>query len=74
VLRSRSSACLQSQRPSCQAVKALIADQSGLAATKQKISTPALGFLKDTLTLAYYNIALGGTLQLGLKERGGRKK
>jgi len=56
------------------AVKQLLADATGLAANKQKISTPALGFLKDNLTLAYYNIPVGSTLQLGLKERGGRKK
>lgn len=55
--------------------KALIKNAAGgLAPNKQKISTPALGFLTDKHTLAYYNIALGGTLQLSLKERGGRKK
>ena len=56
-------------------LKKLIKDAAGgLAANKQKISSPALGFLTDKRTLAYYNIALGATLQLSLKERGGRKK
>ena len=56
-------------------MKKLIKEAAGgLAANKQKISTPALGFLTDKHTLAYYNIAVGATLQLSLKERGGRKK
>ena len=29
---------------------------------------------QDKNTFAYYNIAAGATLQLALKERGGRKK
>ena len=56
-------------------LKKLIKEAAGgLAANKQKISTPALGFLTDKHSLAYYNIAVGATLQLSLKERGGRKK
>lgn len=56
-------------------MKKLIKEAAGgLAANKQKISTPALGFLTDKHTLAYYNITLGSTLQLSVKERGGRKK
>ena len=31
-------------------------------------------FFKDSNTLAYYNVANGSTVQLQLKERGGRKK
>lgn len=55
--------------------KALIKDATGgLAANKQKLSAPGLGFLTDKKTFAYYNIAAGSTLQLALKERGGRKK
>ena len=54
--------------------KALIKDATGgLAANKQKLSAPGLGFLTDKKTFAYYNIAAGSTLQLALKERGGRK-
>ena len=55
--------------------KTLIKDATGgLAANKQKLSAPGLGFLTDKKTFAYYNIAAGSTLQLALKERGGRKK
>lgn len=55
--------------------KKLIKDATGgLAANKQKLSAPGLGFLTDKKTFAYYNIAAGATLQLALKERGGRKK
>jgi len=46
----------------------------GLAANKQKISAPGLGFLTDKNSLAYYNVKAGSTLTLALKERGGRKK
>ena len=31
-------------------------------------------FVKDSNTLAFYNITNGTTVQLQLKERGGRKK
>jgi splicing factor 3A subunit 1 len=31
-------------------------------------------FFKDSNSLAYYNVAPGSVVQLGLKERGGRKK
>ena len=31
-------------------------------------------YLKDTNTLAYYNMRDGSLIQLQLKERGGRKK
>ena len=55
-------------------VKKMIMQATGLAVNKQKISTPALGFFKDNASLAYYNIVPGGSLTLGLKERGGRKK
>ena len=33
-----------------------------------------LSVLKDDKTLAYYNIMNGSTLELSIKERGGRKK
>lgn len=45
-----------------------------LAQNKQKLSTPGLGFLKDTATLAYYNLKDGSTIMLTLKERGGGKR
>ena len=56
-------------------LKKLIKEAAGgLAANKQKISVPGLGFFTDKNSLAYYNIKYGTTLQLSLKERGGRKK
>jgi len=43
-----------------------------LAQNKQKLSTPALGFLKDTASLAYYNLRDGAVLNLSIKARGKR--
>jgi splicing factor 3A subunit 1 len=53
-------------------VKERIAGEVALAANKQKLSSRH-GFLKDNLSLAYYNIGPTDTLTLGLKERGGRR-
>lgn len=55
-------------------VKARLAAVIGVASSKQKMSTGALGFLKDTSTLAAYNFGTGTQLVMGLKERGGRTK
>jgi splicing factor 3A subunit 1 len=55
-------------------VKARLAAATGVAASKQKLSTQALGFLKDSSTLAAYNFGSGTVLIMGLKERGGRTK
>ena len=55
-------------------VKARLANAIGVPASKQKMSTQALGFLKDTSTLAAYNFGSGTVLIMGLKERGGRTK
>jgi splicing factor 3A subunit 1 len=41
---------------------------------KQQLSREHVGVLKNELTLAFYNVDAGVQLQLGLKERGGRKK
>ena len=55
--------------------KKLVKDAlGGLAANKQKISAPGLGFLVDKKTLAFYNLGFGTVVTLTLKERGGRKK
>ena len=51
-------------------VKARLAAAVGVPASKQKVSSLALGFLKDTSTLAAYNFGAGTALQLGLKVRG----
>jgi splicing factor 3A subunit 1 len=55
-------------------VKARLASVVGVPSSKQKMSTAALGFLKDTSTLAAYNFGMGTQLAMGLKERGGRTK
>ncbi|KAF9624024.1 hypothetical protein IFM89_007722 [Coptis chinensis] len=54
-------------------LKEKIAGEVQLPANKQKLSGRA-GFLKDNLSLAYYNIVAGETLTLALRERGGRKR
>ncbi|GBG81804.1 hypothetical protein CBR_g33984 [Chara braunii] len=54
-------------------LKGKIAAELGLPASKQKLSSRG-GFFKDNLTLAYYNVAPGDIVYLGIKERGGRKK
>lgn len=40
---------------------------------KQKISYEGI-FFKDSNSVAYYNLLSGATIQLQVKERGGRKK
>ena len=56
------------------ALKKRITQELGLPATKQQLSTPDLGFLKDAITLAQYNLGMGAVLTLSLRERGGKKK
>lgn len=46
----------------------------GMPANKQKLRAKELGFLKDEKSMAYYNFVSGVELELGIKERGGRKK
>ena len=38
------------------------------------MAAPGLGFIKDGVTLAQYNIGSGTVLKLTLRERGGKKK
>lgn len=64
---------IQSLSETVGSLKEKIAGEIQLPANKQKLSSRA-GFLKDNLTLAYYNIGPGETLTLALRERGGRKK
>lgn len=47
---------------------------NGMPANKQKLRTEAMGYLKDNKSLAYYNFTDGVEIELGTKERGGRKK
>jgi splicing factor 3A subunit 1 len=51
------------------AIKPLAGD---LPQNKQKLSTPGLGFLKDTASLAYYNLRNGSAVTLSIKARGKR--
>ena len=43
-----------------------------MPATKQQLRSPTLGFLKDSLTLAHFNIANGSMLDLVVRSRGRR--
>eukprot|EP00262_Sarcandra_glabra_P011582 TRINITY_DN2813_c0_g1_i3.p1 TRINITY_DN2813_c0_g1~~TRINITY_DN2813_c0_g1_i3.p1 ORF type:complete len:813 (-),score=224.65 TRINITY_DN2813_c0_g1_i3:483-2921(-) len=64
---------IQSLSETIGSLKEKIAGEVQLPANKQKLSGRA-GFLKDNLSLAYYNIGPGETLSLALRERGGRKR
>jgi len=46
----------------------------GMPPNKQKLKTTHVPILKDQHSLAFYNIADGAIISLGVKERGGRKK
>lgn len=55
-------------------VKALLSVQLGsMPPSKQQLKSSTLGFLKDNLTLAHYNIKPGSGLELLVRSRGGRK-
>ncbi|KAL0271797.1 UNVERIFIED_CONTAM: hypothetical protein PYX00_008785 [Menopon gallinae] len=54
-------------------VKSKVHEDTGMPPGKQKIHWEGM-FLKDSNSLAYYNILPGTVLQLQIKERGGRKK
>lgn len=54
-------------------LKSQIQDKTTVPASKQKLSFEGI-FLKDTNSLAYYNMQNGSTVHLQFKERGGRKK
>lgn len=64
---------VQSLSESVSSLKEKIAGEIQLPANKQKLSGKA-GFLKDNLSLAYYNVGGGEMLSLSLRERGGRKR
>ncbi|XP_047319029.1 probable splicing factor 3A subunit 1 [Impatiens glandulifera] len=64
---------VQSLSETVGSLKEKIAGEIQLPSNKQKLSGKA-GFLKDNLTLAYYNVTQGETLALSLRERGGRKR
>ncbi|XP_022904768.1 splicing factor 3A subunit 1 [Onthophagus taurus] len=54
-------------------VKVKVQEETSMAPAKQKLFYDGM-FFKDSNTLAYYNIVPGATIQLQIKERGGRKK
>lgn len=54
-------------------LKQMIQGQTDMPLSKQKISFNGT-FLKDNFTVAYYNILTNSTVNLQVKERGGRKK
>jgi len=47
---------------------------NGMAANKQKLQLAPFGVLGDNRSLAYYNLQSNVEIDLGMKERGGRKK
>lgn len=64
---------VQSLSETVGSLKEKIAGDIQLPANKQKLSGKP-GFLKDNMSLAYYNVGAGETLALSLRERGGRKR
>jgi splicing factor 3A subunit 1 len=54
-------------------IKTQINDQLGIPPGKQKLQYEGM-FIKDSSSLAFYNVGNGSTIVMGLKERGGRKK
>ena len=55
-------------------VKSRLSERTGVAPNKQKLKVEGLGWLKDNLTLAHYNLAGDVSLTLGSKERAKAKK
>ncbi|KAF7827701.1 putative splicing factor 3A subunit 1 [Senna tora] len=64
---------VQSLSETVGSLKEKIAGETQLPANKQKLSGKP-GFLKDNMSLAYYNVGGGEALTLTLRERGGRKR
>ncbi|XP_062503859.1 splicing factor 3A subunit 1-like [Corticium candelabrum] len=54
-------------------IKSKLSDMLGIPPGKQKLQMANI-FIKDSNSLAYYNMTSQTIVQLGLKERGGRKK
>ncbi|XP_033828207.1 splicing factor 3A subunit 1 [Periophthalmus magnuspinnatus] len=54
-------------------IKVKIHEATGMPAGKQKLQYEGI-FIKDSNSLAYYNMVSGSVIHLALKERGGRKK
>lgn len=56
-----------------QKLKQRVQEETDMPPAKQKISHDGI-FFKDSNSIAYYNLLSGVTVQLMIKERGGRKK
>ncbi|KAJ1092562.1 hypothetical protein NDU88_005672 [Pleurodeles waltl] len=54
-------------------IKVKIHEATGMPAGKQKLQYEGI-FIKDSNSLAFYNMVNGSVIHLALKERGGRKK
>ncbi|XP_072288587.1 splicing factor 3A subunit 1 [Eucyclogobius newberryi] len=54
-------------------IKVKIHEATGMPAGKQKLQYEGI-FIKDSNSLAYYNMVNGSIIHLALKERGGRRK
>ncbi len=63
-----------SLRDTVQHFKDRLVDVTGVPANKQQLNREHVGFLKNELSLAHYNVGPDVVLTLGTKERGGRKK
>lgn len=55
-------------------LKQIISERLGIPPNKQKLIVEGLPPLNDKNTFAFYNFQAGTVVQLGVKERGGRKK
>jgi splicing factor 3A subunit 1 len=55
------------------ALKEQISSMTGMPANKQKMSLSSGLILKNSATLAFYNVRSGDVVSVGAKERGGRK-
>lgn len=55
-------------------LKAFLSKETKLPANKQKLQYGPAGFMKDKMSLAFYNISNSAAIVLEVKERGGRKR
>lgn len=61
-------------KSSVKKLKAALARLTRLPANKQKLLLEGVGFLKDGMSLAYYNVGDGAVISVEVKERGGRRR
>jgi splicing factor 3A subunit 1 len=55
-------------------LKSRLSDVIGIAANKQKLTRDPIGVLRDEQSLAFYNVSPDVQLQLGVRERGGKRR